>query len=178
MKCPNCGGEITGNNKVCEYCGSQISHEMRKEQEQVNKAGCPKCGSTNISFSRETTGAQTGKEGVAVLRETVGLCKDCGYTWTTSQTPKTTKRRTWLWVLGWICIFPVPLTILMLRNKEMKPALRYSIIVIGWIAYFLIGIYGNATESTTGNNSSAVPTVRFETIITLNNGNLYANEVA
>lgn len=27
------------------------------------------------------------------------------------------KRKTWLWVLGWICIFPLPLTILMLRKK-------------------------------------------------------------
>jgi DNA-directed RNA polymerase subunit RPC12/RpoP len=54
MKCPYCGGEIKGER--CEYCGSRISFEMRKELEQLNKKGCPKCGSSNISFSREQEG--------------------------------------------------------------------------------------------------------------------------
>ena len=38
------------------------------------------------------------------------------------------KRRTWLWVLGWIFCFPIPLTILMLRNKTMNPKVKYGII--------------------------------------------------
>ena len=56
MKCPNCGAEI-GNNQICEFCGSQITLAMKKAQEQLNKKGCPKCGSSNISFNRENHNA-------------------------------------------------------------------------------------------------------------------------
>lgn len=55
MKCPNCNAELSGG-KFCEYCGAQLTLDMRKEQEVLNKAGCPKCGSTNITFSREKKG--------------------------------------------------------------------------------------------------------------------------
>lgn len=53
MKCSNCGGEIENNAKFCTFCGSQITVEMQKEREQLNKSGCPKCGSTNVTFNRE-----------------------------------------------------------------------------------------------------------------------------
>ena len=56
--------------------------------------------------------------------------------------PQPKKRRTWLWVLGWIFIFPVPLTILMLRKKDMKPVLKYGIIAAAWIVYLLIAFSG------------------------------------
>lgn len=138
MKCPNCGAEIKTNAKFCEFCGSSITTQMRREQEQLNKAGCPKCRSSNISFSREKQGELRGKRGTAVVRSTVGVCKDCGYTWQTdSGTTGVKKRRTWLWVLGWICIFPLPLTILLLCKKEMKPAIKYGIIAVAWVVYFI-----------------------------------------
>ena len=56
---------------------------------------------------------------------------------------KGSKKHTWLWVLGWICIFPVPLTILMLRKKNMKPAVKYGIIAAAWLLFFVIGMSGN-----------------------------------
>lgn len=149
MKCPSCGAEI-GDSKVCEFCGSRISVDMQKEQEQLNKQGCPKCGSTNIEFKRENQGEIHGKNVKQVVHTTVGYCKDCGYTWypegETVSAPK--KRKTWLWVLGWICCFPIPLTILMLRKKDMKPILKYGIIALAWIVYIGIGISGNSSDST------------------------------
>ena len=149
MKCPSCGAEITNNSKFCEFCGSAISVQMQREQEQLNKAGCPKCGSTNISFNREKQGEVKDKRGTAVLRSTVGVCKDCGYTWRAdSEIKPPKKRKTWLWVLGWICIFPVPLTILMLRKKGMKPAVKYGIIAAAWLIYVLIAVSGNSENST------------------------------
>ena len=30
MKCNSCGAEI-GSNKVCQYCGSQITYSMKRE---------------------------------------------------------------------------------------------------------------------------------------------------
>ena len=139
MKCPSCGAEV-GNTKFCEYCGSQISAEMQKEQEQLNKSGCPKCGSTNIKFAREKQGETKGKNGTQIMRATTGVCNDCGYTWETQESPK--KKKTWLWVLGWIFIFPVPLTIILLRKKDMNKTLKYIIIAVAWIVYIAIALSG------------------------------------
>ena len=46
------------------------------------------------------------------------------------------KRRTWLWVLGWIFIFPLPLTVLLIRKEDMKPVVKYAIIAAVWVLYF------------------------------------------
>ena len=154
MRCPNCGAEI-GNSEKCEYCGSAISVDMKKEQEILNKKGCPKCGSTNIKYSRENHGEVRGKSSKTIVHKTVGICNDCGYTWYTNvDEPK--KRRTWLWVLGWVFIFPVPLTILMLRKKDMKPALKYGIIAAAWIVYLLIGLGGNSSNKKPSNTDTTV----------------------
>lgn len=146
MKCPNCGAEIE-SGKFCEYCGAQLSSEMLKEQEQLHKQGCPKCGSTNVSFHRENQGEIKDKNKKVVVHETVGVCKDCGYTWTTTETPK--KRKTWLWVLGWIFIFPLPLTLILLKKKEMKPALKYGIIAAAWVLYLIFVFAGRSSDKPT-----------------------------
>lgn len=147
MTCPKCGAEIAAGNKFCEFCGAQISLEMQKKQEQLNKAGCPKCGSTNVVFEREKQGELKGKKGNAVIRATVGMCKDCGHTWKVASAEGEKKSKTWLWVLGWIFIFPVPLTILMLRKKEMKLWLKYGIIALAWVVYLLIALAGGGEDS-------------------------------
>ena len=154
MKCPSCGAETRG--KFCEYCGS----EMPQEKPQVG--GCPKCGSTNVTFKREWVGTSTqrsshkniigtGRTGQSVSQSayrTVGLCQNCGFTWNPNAASKGSSKKTWLWVLGWICIFPVPLTILMLRKKDMKPAVKYGIIAAAWLLLFVIGLFGNSETDT------------------------------
>lgn len=60
-----------------------------------------------------------------------------------SYTP-TNKRKTWLWVIGWIFIFPLPLTILLLRKRNMVPAVKYGILAVAWIAYFIIVLTGKS----------------------------------
>lgn len=52
---------------------------------------------------------------------------------------KSKKGKIWLWILGWICIFPVPLTILMLRKNGMKPGAKYGVIAAAWLVYLIIG---------------------------------------
>ena len=154
MRCPNCGAEI-GTSNTCEYCGSTITSEMKKEQEILNKSGCPKCGSTNIKFTRENHGEVNGKNSKKIVHKTVGVCNDCGYTWYLDVVePK--KRKTWLWVLGWIFIFPVPLTILMLRKKDMKPAVKYGIIAAAWVLYLIIGFGRNSSNNRPSTDNTAI----------------------
>ena len=156
MKCPSCGAEIT-SGRVCEHCGASIDTKMLREQEILNKAGCPKCGSTNVTFTRENQGEVRGKNVKTVVHRTVGVCKDCGYTWTTD-TP-VQKKKTWLWVLGWIFIFPLPLTLILLKKKDMKPALKYGLIALAWVVYLLIGILGGGSSAAdTSDAGEATPT--------------------
>lgn len=82
MKCPYCGGEI-GDGDKCEFCNSRISYEMKRELEQLNKKGCPSCGSSNVSFTREQEGETWDSNSRRYIRRTVGLCNDCGHTWFT-----------------------------------------------------------------------------------------------
>lgn len=157
MKCPQCGGEIASNSRQCEYCGSQITVDMMREQQELNKDGCPNCGSTNISFTREKQGevieSDSRRQGskkvkttttAQVLYATIGYCNDCGHTWATTpveEAPK--KRRTWLWVLGWIFCFPIPLTILMLnseRTAHIDKRIRIGIVVAVWALVILVGM--------------------------------------
>jgi len=156
MNCPNCGAQTQG--AFCEYCGSELPRD------KVNVGVCPMCGNSNISFKRERIGTTTqrssrknvfgsGRTGEYVSHttyRTVGLCQNCGHTWSPDGQAQASKpkRKTWLWVLGWICIFPVPLTILLLRKKDMKPVVKYGIIAAAWVVFFLIGMTGNTDTAT------------------------------
>ena len=50
------------------------------------------------------------------------------------------------WVLGWIIIFPIPLTIIIVRNKNLKTGAKIGIIAAAWVAYLLIGLIGRAFQ--------------------------------
>ncbi len=176
MKCQNCGAEAQG--KLCEYCGNEMPQEKstvnitnnyfngstsKEHTETDNNIGkCPKCGNSKINFKRERVATATqsrshknyigsGRQGQSVSQSayrTVGVCQNCGYTWNPNETNKGSGKKTWLWVLGWICMFPIPLTILLLRKKDMKPAVKYGIIAIAWVMFFAIGMFGNSETDT------------------------------
>lgn len=172
MKCPSCGAETQG--KFCEYCGSEMPKEKstvnitnnyyggaapQEHTEVDNNIGkCPNCGNSKITFKRERVGTATqsrsrknyigtGRQGQSVSQSayrTIGVCQNCGYTWNPNATNKGSGKKTWLWVLGWICIFPLPLTILLLRKKDMKPAVKYGIIAVAWVLFLVIGMAVNS----------------------------------
>ncbi len=162
MKCSGCGAEIPESAKFCEYCGSQISYEMRREQEQINKAGCPKCHSSNVQFNRENQGEVRGKQSKSVIHKTVGFCKDCGYTWypdTAAGVANGTKKKSnmiW-WVLGWIFFFPAPVMVLIWRKKNTwNTKVKIGVTVVFWILFFAIGASGDKSDSKDSNRQVAV----------------------
>ena len=61
------------------------------------------------------------------------------------------KRKTWLWIIGWILCFPIPLTILVFRNKRLSTSLRYGVIATAWILFAGFFIFGrpSSKEATT-----------------------------
>lgn len=162
MKCASCGAETRG--KFCEYCGSELPQApspMQHDPETTESTGkCPRCGSANITFTRErintTTRShshknvvgfgRTGRATSASNYRTVGLCQNCGCTWDPNNRPKQ-RRKLWLWVLGWLFLFPLPVTILLLRKKDMKPGLKYGIIAAVWVLFLLLGATGEPAET-------------------------------
>ncbi len=155
MKCPSCGADIENNSRQCSYCGASITYSMRREQEQVNKDGCPKCGSSNVQFKRENHGEIQGKNSKRVIHKTVGFCKDCGYTWypSTINQPQKSDNMVW-WVLGWIFFFPAPLMVLIWRKKNTwDTKIKIAVTVAFWIVFFAIGSINNSTEDTASQNN-------------------------
>lgn len=154
MVCPNCGAQIKDTDNFCQYCGKEISPDAGSVP--AGKPVCPRCGSSNIVFNREKQGEYVQNNNATVIRSTVGMCKDCGYTWNAEATePK--KRKTWLWVLGWIFLFPVPLTILMLRRKNINPVVKYGVIAAAWVLYLLIAVGGAGSKTAETTPDVSVP---------------------
>lgn len=126
--------------KFCEFCGS----ELPKEKATINITNNYYVNAEEKPRSKSNNRAST--------------------------TTKSKKKRTWLWVLGWICIFPLPLTILLLRKKNMKPAVKYGIIAVAWLLFFAIGSSGNneteAPSSTVPSHTEAVELAPTEEITT------------
>ncbi len=160
--CEFCGSEIPQEKATINITNNFYSDVTQQSSITKNSEGkCPKCGSTKINFKRERIGTATqsisrknvvgsGRKGQSVSQasyRTVGLCQNCGYTWNPNMSSANGGKKgtpTWVWALGWICMFPLPLTILLLRKKDMKPTLKYSIIAAAWILYLIIGLYGNS----------------------------------
>lgn len=110
----------------CTFCGGETPVNPSDEC-----TVCPFCGKPFITANAIQNYAQS--RGVRTLP-----------TQPSQQQPK--KKRTWLWVLGWIFIFPVPLTILMVRNQKLSKIAKTAIIAVGWAVYLILMItsrYGN-----------------------------------
>lgn len=142
---------------------------QQEGNDNVTVVECVKCGSTKIKFDREKIrmvtqsnsrkkyyGKQKNIESVSQSAyRTIGMCQNCGYTWDANKVQNANGTvqngaNTWLWVLGWIFIFPLPLTILMLRKNTINPKIKYGIIIAAWILYLLIGV----TSDDSSNNET------------------------
>ena len=84
-----------------------------------------------------------------VVRATVGMCKDCGYTWHTDGSTSTKKNNSMLWwVLGWIFFFPAPVMVLIWRKKcKLDIKVKIGLTVAFWVLFFAIGASGDSSDT-------------------------------
>ena len=153
LTCPGCGArlEVDMDRKMafCSYCGAALP--VDDEIQKVQLDGAEKAG---YEFEKGRQRAQA--EAAQASSQPQQVCYQPASQPTfrpqvppqpqpaPQEPPK--KRKTWLWVLGWICIFPVPLTIIMLNKEDMSKKARYGIIAAGWILYLLIGLGGGGSK--------------------------------
>lgn len=137
MSCPNCGASLQVNadkkKLTCNYCGNYFFLDDEVQHIQYDNAE-----EAGYQFERGRQRAQAEARNVN-NRQQITISR-----------PQ--KKNTWLWVLGWIFIFPVPLMILILRNKNLKTIFKFGIIAFVWIIYFVVVFVG--TESNNNNTNS------------------------
>ncbi len=124
--CPNCGVRVGAEEKHCPRCGTSYYTKS-----------CPECGynQNNLNGSNSRT---YGKQSY--------------------QEPQKPKKRgmIWAWILGWIFMFPVPITILVMREKRLSQVLKIVIIAIVWGVYMYLGYIGGSSKSDTTTTSMII----------------------
>jgi transcription elongation factor Elf1 len=128
--CPACGAQLSvdiENRKAsCQYCGAAfpIDDEARHIQyDNAEQAG--------YEFEK---GRQRAKAEIEPQVHQVFVAYDDTGDYAVQPQKK---RKTWLWVLGWIFIFPVPATILIQRSN-MNIVTRVFLIILVWVLYLAI----------------------------------------
>ena len=120
--CENCGAAMTLSNDckelVCEYCGTRVILEEEKEDDAW-RAGY------DFEMGRQHARAD------AVMM---------------AQGEQKKKRRTWLWVLGWLFCPCIPLTVLIARSKKLSKAAKAVFLCIIWGAFALFTAVGLFTQ--------------------------------
>ena len=139
MTCPNCGAQLQIDadraQVYCEHCGTKLLM-----QDDVHHIQYDNAEESGYLFEK---GRQRAIEEAEKRRRQDAYNQQQRYAPPPSiqnqaqQAPR--KRRTWLWILGWLFIFPVPVTVLMLRRKDIKPIVKYGVIIVAWILYLSIG---------------------------------------
>ncbi len=126
-------------NVVCTYCGA-----LSKVDPDKKPYICEHCGA---ELSMDDTPFQDRRNAYELgmtTEEALGI-----------STPQK-KRRTALWVLGWIFIFPLPLTILLLKKENIHSAVRYGLVVLAWVLYLSIAFFGRGNASDTRSSDPSV----------------------
>lgn len=152
LNCPKCGAQLKIDDKItkgfCEHCGTVVLIDDEAQHIQYDNA--------------EEAGYNFEKGRQRARAEAQGISSQTSFGMEKKQPPKK-KRRTWLWVLGWIFIFPVPLTVLIGRSKLKKP-MKVILIVALWAIILLIAALNKKSESSRpiSGPSDISPTTTFD----------------
>ena len=130
-KCDNCGAEYDGG-AYCPHCGVKVGQPARV---------CPTCKTVYYTNSCPTCGyiytpQNAPSQNIGYYRPAQQPYRDYG----TNRT---------LWILGWIFMFPIPLTILIIRSNKLSKAAKIAIISIMVITIMLIGLFFGEHEDGT-----------------------------
>ena len=141
MKCPYCGAETPSGDR-CQYCNS----ELPKPNQTINIV--------NNYYNNANPGNRSANAPNNNYSQQPNPQFNNNQQYNNRQQPSHKKDNTWLWVLGWICCFPIPLTIVLLRKKNMKPALKYGIIAFVWIVCIIFAIGSESSKETTNTTNT------------------------
>lgn len=132
IKCPHCGAPIKVNpaesQAVCEYCGMTAFVETETKKAEP------------VDYEQEGYRFEKGRLRAQAEQAEKPVVRQVQYEYVPV---KQKKRHTFWWVMGWIFIFPIPATILIVRSKKMHWILKTVLILLVWGIYIAIGMSGS-----------------------------------
>ncbi len=148
--CPHCGArlEIDEDKKkaFCMYCGAELTIDSEKPATPYNNAEA-----AGYEFEKgrqrareEMRGAQRAEAQWDAGQQAASANPYAGQ----SATYGKPKKHLFWWVVGWIFIFPIPLTIVTVRSKLPKWA-KALIIVAAWAVYLGFSLANNNNDEGT-----------------------------
>lgn len=120
MKCPYCKADIDNKCTECPSCGRLITSNIKKEIHQYEKS--IENGNERIkSFVDSGKGhiSELGSKGLSGIKA---------------------NKRTILWILGWIFVFPIPALILIMskKNNKMNDASKAVLSIVVVLCYIFL----------------------------------------
>ena len=139
-KCPQCGANMifNANSKqaVCEYCGMTLLVD-----EGATSIKCINAEEAGYNFEkgRLRARAEFGNHAPTVVHH-VHHYKNV---YEEPVEEEKSGNLWWLWLIGWVAVFPVPATILILRAERMGWFWKLFLIIGAWEMYLqFIGVAG------------------------------------
>ncbi len=124
--CAHCGAQLTidrdNGTAYCKFCGAELI--LNQQDQSINTENAERIG---YQFEKGRQRAQQETIHQQTMSDII-------------PPPVVRKRHTFWWVIGWIFIFPIPTTILVARNKNLKNWIKALIILGVWLIYLLIGV--------------------------------------
>ncbi|MBR1508397.1 MAG: zinc ribbon domain-containing protein [Eubacterium sp.] len=165
MKCPSCGAPLEGG--TCSYCGYTVPNMAKAntnmdqnnnavhQQNNSQKGTYPPVGSVQTGMNpQQGVYNQQGIDSQRGMYQQQNTIQQQNRMNNQINQVQPKKRKTWLWVLGWIFCFPIPLSILIWRIKVLKPWFKVVLIALLWIIVLLIGRFRGNNDSTTNRSTS------------------------
>lgn len=132
LKCPHCGAnvELSENSAQvrCRYCGAVMTAD-----DEVSRVRFDNANSAGYEFEMGRIRARREAESTLHQAPAQPAVPD-----RTARPKPARKRHTFWWVMGWIFIFPIPLTVICVRSKKLRLPFKILIILAAWALYLFI----------------------------------------
>ena len=128
LTCPSCGAKLQVDSErkkaYCTYCGSHLLID-----DEVKKVQYENAEQTGYEFEKGRIRAQVE---LNPKTHTPQLTNSYSEEQSLESQVNHPKRLTWLWFIGWLLFFPLPLTILILKTRRLSPSLKFILTMILW----------------------------------------------
>lgn len=166
-KCNNCGTVFEGS--VCPDCRVRANTEAAVCPDCGRKyyaSSCPHCGYSPVKERQrirenERAIVEAQRRAAAAAQQASASARQAAAAsarQAAAAQQAAPKRHTFLWVLGWLFIFPLPLTILLMRKKSgwFLTILKLALLLVVWVIYFCAAVSGQSgTDAAAKSNEAA-----------------------
>ena len=176
MSCPNCGSKLSFDKEsgecTCSSCGGKFLLDNESTTQHVEFDNAEDAG---YEFEKGRQKAQ------AEARRLNGY-SNSGSASTKKTNNKSKKNNLIWWIIGWICFFPIPLTIIVYRSNKLSQKAKVIILSVVWGYIAIATLISSCNKATHPQDSIAETSVNNITIesdvVSDTNNETYNNVIA